>query len=102
MSSDLHFHPLPSVSPQSVTIWVNGNALQASPDWTIAAALLANGFTACRTTAIDEQPRGPFCMMGSCFECRVTVDGTPHIQGCMTPVRAGMRIAFPHGARVVQ
>ncbi|PWC19960.1 sarcosine oxidase subunit alpha [Brenneria roseae subsp. roseae] len=102
MSSDLFFHPLPSVDATFVTIWVNGNPLPARSDWTIAAALLANGLTACRTTAIDAQPRGPFCMMGSCFECRVTVDDVPNIQACMTPVRAGMHIAFPQGARTVQ
>ena len=41
--------------------------------------------------------RGPLCAMGTCFECRVRVDGVPHVRACLTPVREGMRVAL--GAR---
>lgn len=37
-------------------------------------------------------PRAPLCGMGVCFECRVTVDGEPHVLACLTPARAGMEV----------
>jgi NADH dehydrogenase/NADH:ubiquinone oxidoreductase subunit G len=37
--------------------------------------------------------------MGVCFDCLVTVDGSPNRQGCMTPVRDGMRIETQRGKR---
>ena len=36
--------------------------------------------------------RAPLCMMGVCFECLVEVDGERNQQGCLTLLRAGMRI----------
>jgi sarcosine oxidase subunit alpha len=57
----------------------------------IAAALAIAGEAACRTSVTGE-PRGPLCGMGVCFECRVNVDGRPHIKACQTPVRDGMEI----------
>lgn len=38
-------------------------------------------------------PRGAFCAMGVCQECRVRVDGRSGVLACMTQVRAGMRVA---------
>jgi NADH dehydrogenase/NADH:ubiquinone oxidoreductase subunit G len=37
--------------------------------------------------------------MGVCFDCLVTVDGSANRQGCMTPVRDGMRIETQRGKR---
>src|SRR5678816_2490993 len=36
--------------------------------------------------------RGPFCGMGACFDCRVTVDGRPNQRACLTKVDAGMEV----------
>ena len=99
MSSVSQFHPLSAVDAPIITLWVNDVPIQAPSGWTLAAALLANGFSTTRTTPIDQQPRGPFCMMGVCFECRVTVDNQTNVQSCMTPVRAGMKVTLPQGAR---
>jgi NADPH-dependent 2,4-dienoyl-CoA reductase/sulfur reductase-like enzyme len=30
--------------------------------------------------------------MGTCFECRVEVDGATHVRSCLTPVREGMSV----------
>ena len=67
----------------------------------VAATLLAAGFAACRTTPVTGSARGPFCMMGVCFDCLVVIDGRPNQQGCMIPVRDGMRIERQQGARTV-
>ena len=37
-------------------------------------------------------PRGPFCGMGVCFDCLVTVDGRPSQRACLTKVAAGMDV----------
>jgi D-hydroxyproline dehydrogenase subunit gamma len=36
--------------------------------------------------------RQPFCGMGVCGECRVTIDGRPHRLGCQTLCVSGMAI----------
>ena len=48
--------------------------------------------THCRTTPVTGAPRAPYCMMGVCFDCLVTIDGVGNRQGCLVPVREGMRI----------
>jgi len=83
----------------SLTIFIDGTATPARHGDTVAAAMLASGRVACRTTAISGAPRGPYCLMGVCFDCLVTVDGSANRQGCMTPVRDGMRIGTQRGKR---
>ncbi len=61
--------------------------------------MLAAGHVECRTTPISNSPRGPYCLMGVCFECLVTIDGIGNRQGCMTPVREGMRVETQRGKR---
>ncbi|MEX0713895.1 MAG: (2Fe-2S)-binding protein [Pirellulales bacterium] len=70
----------------------DGQSIQAYDGETIAAALLAAGVRALRTTAGRREPRGVFCNMGACFDCLVQVDGRSNIQACLTPVREGMRV----------
>jgi len=43
----------------------------------VAAALFAAGCIACRSTVATGAARGPFCMMGVCFDCMVTIDDRP-------------------------
>lgn len=56
---------------------------------TIAGALLASGRRAWRHTR-HGQPRGLFCGIGLCYDCLVTVNGTPNVRACQTSVAAGM------------
>jgi predicted molibdopterin-dependent oxidoreductase YjgC len=59
---------------------------------TIAAALLATGIIHTRDTAVSASSRGPFCMMGSCFECRVEVNGELNVQACMRVIEPGISV----------
>ena len=77
---------------QVVTIVVDGTPLSARAGDSVAAALLAAGVRAFRATAVSGTPRGPFCMMGACFDCVVTIDGQRNVQACLTRVADGMRI----------
>lgn len=85
-----------------VRVTVNGADLQCRQGDSVAAALFAGGMQACRDTAVGEVPRGPYCMMGVCYDCLVTIDGQTNQQGCMTAVREGMKIERQLGARKVQ
>jgi predicted molibdopterin-dependent oxidoreductase YjgC len=82
-----------------ITVTVDGTPLTAKAGDTVAAALLAAGLGASRATPVSGAPRAPYCMMGVCFECLVTIDGVGNRQGCLTPVREGMAIETQKGKR---
>jgi D-hydroxyproline dehydrogenase subunit gamma len=93
------FKRLPEAAGKTVEIFIDRERTTARENDTVAAALLAAGHIACRTTPISGAPRGPYCMMGVCFECLVTIDGSQNLQACMTAVRAGMKVERQQGAR---
>jgi len=75
----------------NVTVNVNGVPYPVPADVTVAAALLNIGVTTFRRD-LDGLARGPVCGMGTCFECRVVVDGVANVRACLAPVRDGMSI----------
>ena len=83
---------------QDVTIEFEGEPLTARAGDSVAAALLAGDHSAFRTTPVSGAERGPYCMMGSCFDCLVEIDGVANRQACMTQVREGMRVSRQQGA----
>jgi len=83
----------------TVPISVDGRVVQARTGDTVAAALLANGIDHCRTTPVTGAPRAPYCLMGVCFDCLVTVDGVGSRQACLVPVRQGMKVETQLGKR---
>ena len=82
-----------------VRITVDGRDVEAREGDNVAAAMLAAGFASCRTTPVSGSPRAPFCMMGACFDCLVTIDGVGSRQGCMVAIRESMAIATQRGKR---
>jgi predicted molibdopterin-dependent oxidoreductase YjgC len=74
-----------------VVFTVDGEEIAAPARQSIAAALLANARPVLRHGPAGG-PRGLYCGIGSCFECRVHVEGRGAVLGCVTPVEAGMRI----------
>jgi hypothetical protein len=83
----------------AVTLTIDGKPCTARVSDTVAAALLASGFDHCRTTGVSGSPRAPYCMMGVCFDCLVTIDGVGNRQACLIRVREGMRVEVQHGKR---
>jgi predicted molibdopterin-dependent oxidoreductase YjgC len=80
-----------------VTIYVDGSPVRAMEGEPVAAALYASGIRVTRKGRDAAEVRGPFCMIGLCAECSMTVDGRPNVKTCLTPVRDGMRIITPRG-----
>jgi predicted molibdopterin-dependent oxidoreductase YjgC len=93
------FARLPETEANTVSLTIEGKRVGARPGDTVAAAMLVAGFEHCRTTPVSGAPRAPYCMMGVCFECLVTIDGVGSRQGCLVPVREGMRVELQRGKR---
>lgn len=83
----------------TVTLKVDGKPIRARTGDTVAAAMLAAGVDRCRTTPVTGAPRAPYCLMGVCFDCLVTIDGIGSRQGCLVPVREGMSVETQVGKR---
>lgn len=89
------------LEPGSATVMlvIDGKRVQARDGDTVAAAMLAAGVDYCRTTPVSGASRAPYCMMGVCFDCLVTVDGVGNRQGCLVRVREGMQVELQYGKR---
>ena len=85
-----------------IRVTVDGNPVEARSGDSVAAAMLAAGLDHCRTTPVSGAKRAPYCMMGVCFDCLVTIDGIGNRQGCLVEVREGMRIETQQGRRVLE
>jgi len=75
-----------------VTIYFEDRKVEAQEGETVAAALLAADIFAFRQSAEDQSLRGPFCMIGNCFECLVEIEGRGSRQACRERVSEGMRV----------
>ena len=95
------FRRLPDPPARRVAFTLDGMGVEGAEGDTVAAALLALGRTACRETAVSGAPRGPYCMMGVCFDCLVVIDGVGNRQGCLVPLREGMAVETQRGRREV-
>jgi predicted molibdopterin-dependent oxidoreductase YjgC len=95
------FRRLPEAAGKTISLTIDGKHAQARDGDTVAAALLAAGIEYCRTTPVSGAKRAPYCMMGVCFECLVSIDGIGNRQACLIPAREGMRVETQTGARAI-
>jgi len=79
----------------TVTVFVDDAPLRVAAGDSVAAALLAAGIAVFRAAPRQGSPRGPYCMIGNCYDCLLEIDGMPYRQGCLTTVAEGMRIRRP-------
>ena len=97
-----------------MTIQVNGNAVVAYEGESLATALIASG-TLIMSQDLRGRMRSPYCNMGICFDCLVTVEQSTaaggstspggniaaggstvrRVRACLAPVRAGLRVTVP-------
>lgn len=77
----------------AVQMKVNGVTVRVPRGSTVAAAVLLAGRSGFRRSVSGEL-RGPLCGMGICFECRVAVDGQPHMRSCQLLCRDGMEVTL--------
>jgi hypothetical protein len=77
---------------ERIAVLIDGAPFEGRQGDSIATVLLLSGKIGCRRSFVSGEPRGPYCMMGVCFECLVRVDGIDGLQACMIPIRPEMRI----------
>jgi predicted molibdopterin-dependent oxidoreductase YjgC len=82
----------PAAPRAAVLVAIDGEIVVARDGDNVAAVLLSTGKLAFRATPVSRALRGPFCMMGACFDCLVTIDGKPNQQACRIRVAAGMKV----------
>jgi predicted molibdopterin-dependent oxidoreductase YjgC len=75
---------------ESLTVCVNGREVAVPAGSTAAVAVLLAD-AACRRS-VSGEPRAPLCGMGTCFECRVEVNGQGHQRSCQIACEANMDI----------
>jgi sarcosine oxidase subunit alpha len=77
---------------KEVSFTFDGKGYKGYAGDTIASALLANGVRQLRVHEESGTPRGIYCNIGHCFECRVTVDGKTGVRACMTEIEENIAI----------
>jgi hypothetical protein len=85
--------------PSPITVLVNGVAALAYEGESLATVLLASGVLVMSRDS-SGRPRSPFCNMGICFECMVTVEeNSPRgdaevrrVRACLAEVRPGLAV----------
>ncbi len=95
----MNSHPVLGLLPgqrRVVTIIVNDRRLEAVEGESLAAALWANGHLTLGEEP-ETGPRGLYCGIGHCYQCRVTLDGIEDVRSCLIPVRAGMEVRLGLG-----
>ncbi|SNZ17549.1 sarcosine oxidase subunit alpha [Terribacillus aidingensis] len=98
-------HPIlgNSEKKEAVTIYFDGKPYTAYTGDTVASALLASGVRTLRKHEETASPRGIYCNIGHCFECRVQLNGSETVRACLTTVADGMYVTsltLPKGASI--
>lgn len=85
-------HPvLGKIADQTpVTFTFDGKTFEGFKGDTIASALMANGVRKLRVQESADTPRGIYCNIGHCFECRVIVNKKTGVRACMTLIEDHM------------
>jgi sarcosine oxidase subunit alpha len=72
-------------------IEINGHEFEVKEGTTVAVALINAGVWEFRR-GVKGDFRGPLCAMGTCYECRVEINGESGRRACMQPCSAAMVI----------
>lgn len=89
----IHHHPiLRPLQRKEINFTFNGQTYKGLEGEPIAAALLANNIRTLRVHEESGTPRGIYCNIGHCYECRVTVNGVQGKRACLTPLTHHMDI----------
>jgi sarcosine oxidase subunit alpha len=75
-----------------IELTINGRLVEVEESVTVAAAVIISEIDSFRRS-ITGETRGPLCGIGICFECRVTIDGVPHVRSCNIVAREGMKVS---------
>ncbi len=91
------FKQLTNNQIETVEVILNGQKVQVPQGTTVAAMALTQGLRFTRTTPVSNSKRAPFCMMGVCYDCLMSIDGKANQRACATYVQNGMKIETQQG-----
>jgi len=74
-----------------VTFSFNGKTCSGYEGESVACALYAAGIKCLRDSPSEGMPRGMFCLMGSCQECLVWIEGRK-LLSCQQNVAQGLEV----------
>lgn len=75
----------------TITLTIDGETIRVPAGTTVAAAVWNRGTVGFRRSP-GGHARAPVCGMGTCYECRVTIDGHADQRSCQQPCREGMKV----------
>ena len=76
---------------EALTLHVDGRTVTVPPGTVVAAAIARAGVTLFRRS-VSGQERGPLCGMGTCMECRVTINGQAQRRSCQVLCEPDMEV----------
>ncbi|MCR4397555.1 MAG: (2Fe-2S)-binding protein, partial [Firmicutes bacterium] len=82
---------------KKVTIYFEGEPVEAREGEPIAAALHAARVRVLRWSTEMHRPRGFFCAIGNCSSCLMEVNGVPNVRVCVEKVKEGMVVRRQSG-----
>ncbi len=96
----LEEHPVIDFSRRrgrKVTIYFEGQPIEAYEGEPIAEALHAAGIRVLNYAPKTGRARGLFCAIGKCSSCLMKVNGIPNVRTCITLVEDGMNVERQRG-----
>ena len=75
----------------NVTLRIDATEYRVPEGQSLAALLLTLQVPS--RQSVSGMPLTPFCSMGVCGECRVTVNGEPAVLACLTACRDGLVVS---------
>ena len=76
---------------KDIQLSINGKPVVVAPG-TVVAAAIAQAEVIRFRRSVSGEARGPLCGMGTCLECRVTINGQAHCRSCQTLCIDGMEV----------
>lgn len=87
-------HPILGAKEEKkkITIYFEGQPIEAEEGEPVAAALMNSGIKGFRSTRKRKEERGVYCAIGRCTDCMMTVNDRINVRTCITLAQDGMRV----------
>ncbi len=80
------------MSAETVRFWLDGAERRGPAGVPVGFVLYAQGERILGWNEATGAPRGLYCGIGHCFECRLTIDGVRDQRACLVPLAAEMQL----------
>lgn len=94
----MRFQPIEETAIAGVMLF-EGRELPFRTGDTVASALLVADIDFFRATPLSGAPRAPYCLMGICYDCLVSINGADNQRACQVQAEQGLVIRRQTGAR---